>query len=176
MQRGFATIEIILVTLIIAVLVKVAVPKAAQLIDAVALDYENKRFYSESRYVQAMGRSTKLSITGVGNTNIVSATGTQPTLHIDTTKNYYRVFRNAGTDKPLREPHYLSNGMTIKLESGTDATIQINFDSDGKAIIRNDSNTLNSATLTLTSRLGKKKYIVFNSVGRIRGSLTNSTE
>lgn len=162
MQKGFATIEIILVTLIIAVLVKVAVPKAAQLIDNATLDYENKRLYSELRYVQAMSRSNEIQSTGTGNTSLLTTTAEQPTLFIDTTKNYYQVFRSPELKKILREPHYLSNGIKISSPENN-----IKFNSNGNA-------NINSGSITLTSRLGKKKYIIFNTVGRIRGSLTRT--
>ena len=164
MQKGFATLEIILVTIIIAVLMKIAVPKAAQLIDTVSLDYEQKRFYSELRYVQAMSKSSKIYVTGTGDTKIISDTGTQPILSINADKNYYQVLKNS---KKLREPHYLSNGVKINLYSESTAIIKINFDSEGKASI----NDRKSDSIILTSRLGKKKYIIFDSVGRIRGSL-----
>ncbi|MBQ6132327.1 MAG: type II secretion system protein [Selenomonadaceae bacterium] len=39
MQKGFATLEIILFTLIIAVLATATLPNAARIIDRVALDY-----------------------------------------------------------------------------------------------------------------------------------------
>ncbi len=158
MQKGFATLEIILVTIIIAVLVKIAVPNAARIIDTVSLDYEQKRFYSELRYVQAMSRSATFSTAGMGDTVLVPDRGTNPTLSINADKNYYQVLKNS---KKLREPHYLSNGVKIFSPKNS-----ITFDSDGKANINSDS-------ITLTSRLGKSKYIVFDSVGRIKGSLKN---
>ena len=159
MQKGIATLEIILAIMIIGVLMKFAVPKAAQVIDTAALDYETKRFYSELRFLQAMSKSTS------------SENNFHPILFIDRTKNYYQVLKDANTftRQPIREPHYFSNGVTIKLESGAYPTININFDSEGKMKIPNVNG--NSYTLVLTSRLGKNKYIVIDSVGRIRGSL-----
>ena len=159
MQKGIATLEIILAIMIIGVLMKFAVPKAAQLVDAAALDYETKRFYSELRFVQTMGKTTPNS---PDNTSA-------PILFINRTENFYQVFRNTERTKAIREPHYFSNGMTIKLDSNTNTTITINFDSEGKAKIPNVTGS--SYTLVLTSRLGKNKYIVIDSVGRIRGSL-----
>lgn len=168
MQKGLATIEIILAVMVIGVLMKFAVPKASSLIDTVALDYETKRFYSELQFVQAMGRSTPNVIKGVGEISLVTSEST-PILFINRTENYYQVFKNTERTQAIREPHYFSNGVTIKLESGTDPTITIGFDAEGKAKI----NTNNSDTLVLTSRLGKKKGIVIDSVGRIKGALDN---
>jgi len=166
MQKGIATLEIILAIMIIGVLMKFAVPKAAQIIDTVALDYETKRFYSELRFIQAMGKSSSVGAKGMGN-GIPGTDVAPPILFINRTENYYQVFKDANIyiSKPIRERHYLSNDVTIKLEYASDPTITINFNSEGKA-------NINSDTLTLTSRLGKKKYIRFDSVGRIRGSLT----
>ena len=169
MQKGFATLEFILAIMIIGVLMKIAVPKAAQIIDVATLDYETKRFYSELRFIQAMGRSSPTVIKGMGNIPPVTVADSSPTLFINRTENYYQVFKGASIyiDKPIREPHYFSNGVTIKFEKKDDPTITINFDSEGKA-------SINSDTLTLTSRLGKNKYIRIDSVGRIRGALKAS--
>ena len=173
MQRGLATLEIILVTVIIGVLVKVAVPNVARIIDTAALDYETKRLYSELRFIEEMNRSSRIVPTGTGTTNLlvtsaVDKGGENIILNIKRNENCYQVFRGNSGKIPLREPHYFSYGVKIKLESGTDTIIKIYFDSDGKATINNKK----SDTLILTSRLGKKKYIIFDSVGRMRASLT----
>lgn len=162
MQKGLATLEIIFAVMIIGVLMKFAVPKASALIDAATLNHETKRFYSELRFVQAMGRSTSEVITG----------NSPPAFFINRTENYYQVFKDMNINKPIREPHYFSDGVTIKSVNNTDPTITINFDSEGKAKIRYNSTGLsrNSDTLELTSRLGKNKYIRIDSVGRILGS------
>ena len=166
MQRGLATIEIILATIIIAVLVKVAVPNAARIIDRVSLDYEIKHFYSDLRYIQSMGRSSKISDKGMGQTGIINETGVDVNLIITPEKNGYQIFRGKDNNKKaLREPHYFSNGVKITYSPKN----EINFDSEGKANIVTDH-------VTLTSRLGKNKYIIFNSVGRLRGSLTIENE
>ena len=166
MQKGLATLEIIFAIIIIGVLVKVAVPKAAQILDTAALDYETKKLYSDLHFVQEMGRSSKIEAKGMGNANLLGTSdgtnGDHIILNINRTEKFYQVLR--GT-KSLREPHNLSYGVTVKLENSNDAIIKIYFDTDGKA-------NINSNHITLTSRLGKKKYIIFNSVGRMRSSLT----
>ena len=162
MQKGLATLEIIFAIIIIGVLVKVAVPKAAQIIDTAALDYETKKLYSDLRFVQEMGRSSTIVSTGTGSTD---QSGDYIILTIRRAENSYQVSRG---NKSLREPHYFSYGVTVKLENSNDAIITIYFKSDGKA----DINGNNANTITLTSRLGKKRYIRVDSVGRIRSSLT----
>ena len=166
MQKGLATLEIILAIIIIGVLVKVAVPNAAQILDTAALDYETKKLYSDLRFVQEMNRSSTISAAGMGNTNLLASSGNYIILTINRAENSYQV--SNGT-KSLREPHYFSYGVTVKLENSNDATIKIYFDTDGKA-------NINSNHITLTSRLGKKKYIIFDSVGRMRSSLTPAND
>ncbi|MBR4152374.1 MAG: hypothetical protein IKT98_05390 [Selenomonadaceae bacterium] len=174
MQRGLATIEIILATIIIAVLVKVAVPNAARIIDRVSLDYEIKHFYSDLRYIQSMGRSSKISDKGMGQTGIINETGVDVNLIITPEKNGYQIFRGKDNNKKaLREPHYFSNGVKINLKDHeVTNSIKIEFDEEGKAKIKCDNSILNSATLVFTSNLKKKKFIKFDSVGRIRADLT----
>lgn len=170
MQRGLATLEMILAIMIIGVLVKVAVPNAARILDTAALDYETKKLYSELRFIQEMGRSSTIDDKGMGGTNLLGNNGGDHVLlTIKRSENSYQVSR--GT-KPLREPHNLSYGVTVKLENSNDAIIRIYFKSDGKA----DINDKNGDTLTLTSRRGKKRYIILNSVGRMRASLTPAKE
>ncbi len=168
MQRGLATLEIIFAIIIIGVLVKVAVPNAARILDTAALDYETKKLYSELRFVQEMNRSSTIVSTGMGNTNLLSSGSDYIILTIKRAENSYQVSR--GT-KSLREPHNFSYGVKIKLEYSNDAIIKIYF-VDGKVRI----NGKNGDTLTLTSRLGKNRYIILNSVGRMRTSLTPATE
>ena len=173
MQRGMVTLEIVFAITIIAVLIKSAVPNADRIIDTVALDYEMKQLYSELRFVKAEGRNrNELSTKGMGDTEFAPDNFEKITLIIDINNNSYKVCRvdkNGKIIATIRETHYFSHGVTVKLESGTDAIIKIHFGSDGKA-------NINSDTLTLTSRLGKKRYIRFNSVGRFRASLTNTNE
>ncbi|MBR0061474.1 MAG: hypothetical protein IJP68_08335 [Selenomonadaceae bacterium] len=163
MQRGLATLEIIFAIIIIGVLVKVAVPNAARILDTAALDYETKKLYSELRFVQEMNRSSTVVSTGTGRTE---QSGDYIILTIKRNEKFYQVSRGTAS---LGEPHNFSYGVTVKLENSNDEIIRIYFKSDGKA----DINDKNSDTLTLTSRLGKKRYIRVNSVGRIRAALTN---
>ena len=166
MQKGLATLEIILAIIIIAVLTKFALPNAARILDGAALDYENKRLYSELRFVQEKGKAT--TIDDIGMEGIIKENGLPTCLFIYPDKNYYQVFRGTDTNKKaIREPHYLANGITISFKSGVPQNA-ITFNEAGNAIKLDRSSLSN--TLILTSRFGKK-YIVFNSVGRMRASL-----
>ena len=154
MQKGIATLEVVLAALIIVLLMKVAVPNAERLIDRAALDYETKRLYSELRFLQAMNRSAKFDPMGTG---LGDVSGEY--VSIKFTGTSYQVVRGLGyTGKPVREVHYLSYGVKLSLPSSS-----VNFDSQGKA-------SITSNHITLTSRLGKTKKISFDSVGRMQGA------
>lgn len=160
MQKGFATFEIILVVMIIAVLMTVTIPNVYRLADKVSLDYETKRLYSELRFLQAMNRSGTFSQVGTGLDE-----GRIPQMYIKFTSepSSYQVVRGLGQSAPIiREPHYLSYSVKLSLTSG-------------KNLYEISSSDLNkwdigSTSLALTSRLNKKRYIIFDSVGRVRAS------
>ena len=156
MQRGIATLEIVIAVMIIAVLTKIAVLNAAKIIDTAALDYEHKRLYSELRFVQSANRSGKISDNGMHGVLTSANSGEKPTLSINRNKNFYQVFREEGLDNPIREPHYLSYGVRIYYLPKA----KVNFDAEGKSNI--------SDHITLKSRLGKIKEITFDSVGRMK--------
>ena len=159
MQKGFASLEIILTVLIIALLATVAVPNAARILDKTALDYERKRLFSELQFLRTFDRSANVEATGmdeyffVGKKTISSVA----IMNFDFKANSYQIFRG-GT--PVREPHYLSYGVTFSNE--TDAPKQIQFDATGTANVK-------SKTIVLESPRGYKTKLRFDSVGRIRG-------
>jgi len=155
-QRGIATLEIIIAVMIIAMLTKIAMPNAEKIIDRIALDYEHKRLYSELRFVQSANRSSRISDNGMQGVLTSANSGKKPTLSINRGKNFYQVFREEALDNPIREPHYISYGVTIYYLPKS----KITFDAEGKSNI--------SDHITLKSRLGKIKEITFDSVGRMR--------
>ena len=161
MQKGFATLEIIFMTFIISVLLSVAIPNAVRMIDRVALDYEMKRLYSELRFLQELNRTGKIKATGMDNNVFQTNNEAAPSLIIAQDGESYQIVR--GINNPVREPHYLSFGVKIFLEN-SDTVKMISF---------NEFGNIAGNKITLTSRLGKEKYIIFDGVGRIRGSLTN---
>ena len=155
MQKGFATLEIIFAVIIVVALTTCAIPNAVRMIDNVALDYEYKRLYSELRFLQAVSRSTSVSDAGTGQ-NFASTVS--PVMKISPDKLSYQIKR--GNDE-LREVHYLRYAKSLTAPKN-----EISFDDTGKANVISNS-------IILTSRLGKSKKIVFDSVGRIRGGRDN---
>ncbi|MBQ7454581.1 MAG: hypothetical protein IJS69_06000 [Selenomonadaceae bacterium] len=154
MQKGIATIEVILGALIISLLLSVAIPNATRILDRVALDYETKKFYSDLRFLQAMSRSNRPILNGTGRTDFVF----DETLYMQTypASKSYQILRG-NSSNPVREIHYMQNIKTFNTPANT-----ISFDSTGKA-------SITSGAIVLTSRLGKTSKIVFDSVGRLRG-------
>ena len=166
MQKGIATLEVILGTLIIALLLSAAIPNVTRILDRVALDYETKKLYSDLKFLQAMNRSNKFKLTigtGGGLKNYVFS-GEPISMQLNKKVNSYQILR--GT-VPLREAHYMQNIKTFAINVNIEPS-QITFNSHGRAMNIHDE-ILRSCTLTLTSRLGKSSSIVFDSVGRIRG-------
>ncbi|MBE8949302.1 MAG: type II secretion system protein [Quinella sp. 3Q1] len=155
MQKGFATLEIILFTLIIAVLATATLPNAARVIDRVALDYETKKLYTDLRFLQSLERMT----------NMESGHFTGDTINeIDRMiiyPNYYTLEKTA--NNKIYYEHYFSSGVTASEKSKTEPTWVVKFDEAGRI-----SPSI-SDSLKLTSRFNKISYIVFDSVGRFRG-------
>lgn len=164
MQKGIATLEVILGTLIIALLLSAAIPNVTRILDRAALDYETKKLYSDLKFLQAMNRSKNPNlITGTGRSDISDSEKFSMELNRNENVNSYQILR--GT-VPLREAHYMQNIRNFAINVSIQAN-RITFNSHGQATdIQNNSL---SCTLTLTSQLGKSSSIVFDSVGRIRG-------
>ena len=161
MQKGFASLEVILAALIISLLATVAVPQAVRLVDKFALDYEYKRLYSELQFVRTLNRAATVSPEGMSMTDFLSSKGItvakRVELKLESGANSYQILRD---DKPIRETHYLSYGVTFSNE--TDVPKKIWFNTAGYSDIKN-------RTIVLKSRFGSKTKIIFDGVGRIRG-------
>ena len=155
-QDGFATLEVVLVTAIISTLAFVAVPKIDRIMDKLFLDYEVKRFCSEVDFASSLNRSASVNTTIFSQK--VSESGTGIEINISDEKNSYRLLNNG---KNLRESHYLSAGVKISYSPAKMKNIKFKPGGgyDGK-----------SGRVILTSRRGEKAEIIFNSVGRWRGS------
>lgn len=162
MQKGFATLEVILVIFIISVLMTCAVPNAASIIDKVSLDYETKRLYSDLRFVQALDRST--TVTDAGMTDVLNNNKIFPppvaSIVFDNPINNsssWQIVRGLEDNAPaVREKHILSYGVKISSPSR-----DVHFSFEGEA-------SITSNNITLKSRRGKEQYIRFDSVGRFR--------
>ncbi len=149
MQKGFATLELVIVTMIIVILIGATVPNAVRLLNKVALDFETKRLYTDLRAVQAFDRMTNMR-----DSHFKTAYDESVRLVVFTDK--YTIEKNA-LDVTYAT-HYFSNGVTA------DKTKIIKFDDMGKITPATSDH--------LTLKLGRDAnfYIYFNSVGRFRPS------
>lgn len=158
MQKGFATIEIILVAAIISILMALTIPNAARLVDRAALDYEYKRLYSELRYLQTSGRLEYFTTEGTAIKNLPKPN--QPVMEIFAPLCRYKIILT--NDNTLVRDEYQ---MLPNVTSLTTPKSRIFF-TNGKANITSNS-------IVLQSRFGRANRIVFDSVGRIRGGRTD---
>ena len=156
MQKGIATLEIVMVIFIVGVLASCAVPNAVRVLDRVALDYETKRLYTELRFLQSHERMTYMpdshfeEIRGNKIENFQNKLTVCPERYVLEKNNAEKIY----------DEHYFSSGVTAS------KILTIKFDDMGKIA------PAISDTLNLKSRLGKELYFVFDSVGRFRGSRT----
>lgn len=168
MQKGFVSFEVILVALIITLLATVAVPNAASLVDKAALDYEQKRLYSELQLVRTQNRTATVVSTGMNMSGFLDSRITvakRVELELSRGTGNYQVVRDG---ELVREPHYLSYGVTFDDATSYFPT-KIYFDLTGAARFIPIPPSNNSLTLVLKSPRGSKSTIVFDNVGRIRG-------
>ena len=151
MQKGFATLEIIFATLIIAILVSTAIPNAVRIIDRVTLDYETKRLYTDLRFLQSFDRMAYMADSHF-------QTHYEESAKLIIYPERYVFVKNS--NNKVYSEHYFLRGVTV------DKIKTIRFDDMGKIT------PAASDTLTLSSRFGKPIYFKFDIVGRFRGSLT----
>ena len=151
-QRGFATLEVILVILIIAILSAVALPKAARMVDVVRLDYEMKTFMSTLDFTKSLNKTAAYQLEIFKD---VISDSTSKELQVNITDTDYKIVKDG---QEVFTPHQMPEGFSM-----------------------NCSNTLgnfiyftqaNNGTLTMTSLQNFNRYIIFNSVGRWRGDIT----
>lgn len=152
-QRGFATIEIILVVMIISVLATVAVPQMARMVDVAQVDYEMKILLSQLDYAYSLDKNSHYS-PQIFNVNLSNDTGHNLQINIDESLNRYTIMQNG---ENFSEPHKLPQGFSIACESGLP-----------NQIISGNSY---SGHITITSRYNVKRYVISNSVGRWRGDI-----
>ena len=176
MQKGFATLELIFFVLIISILTAVAIPQAKNLVERATLDYEQKRLYSELKFLQTFGRSSSVGDLGMKGSFI--GKNNSPMLLIDLLNGKYQIVGNEkvsrkANEKAVHEPHYLSNGVKISYAKAN--SLRIIFRPDGK-IYFNGEEVTSERTLTFKPQNPKPEMtvptIVFDSVGRIRGGRT----
>ena len=159
MQKGFAALEIVIATLIVAVFIRVAIPNFSRMIDRVALDYEVKKLYTDMRFLRSLERMTNMKDTHF------STTDDNPIILLIYPERYiFKRFYPA----EIFDEHYFSYGVTASQKGGGEIW-QIKFDDMGKA--KNaDNKSIDNDTLILTSGQGKEFYIYFINTWRFSAS------
>lgn len=150
-EKGFATIEIILLTLIISVLTAATVPKISKMLDKVSLDYETKKMYSELRFVQSVDRSATFDDAFFSN-----KIPNSKTVRFQASSTFYKIFREDDSQL-IRPRHNMSKNISLTFSS--DKIKNFWFEPYGKVSA--------NGTITIKSDVGTRKMI-FDSVGRWR--------
>lgn len=167
MQKGIATLEIIFVVLIISLLASAIIPHTVQVIDEVALDYETKKFYTDLKFLQAFDRMTNMKDTHFGTNDEKSVVS----MEIPNEKTSY-IITNRNSNK-FYGKHLLPKNFSFDYE-GTGDFSYIRFNDMGKP--NNSSGHALNGHIKIDSPFDKNFFIVFDSVGRVRGSRVRPDE
>lgn len=149
-EKGFATLEIIMVMLIISALAGVIIPKTTRIMDTAILDYEVKKFRSEFFFARSLSKSASYEPIIFSSSPISKGSA----IIFKTDPNNYRIERNGIL---IREKNFVSNGFKITFQN---TLREISFDSSGK--------TGKTGTYTFTSPMNNKRYLKLDSVGRLQ--------
>lgn len=150
-QKGFATIEIIFVMLIISILAGIVIPKFSRSLDILALDYETKKFVNTFYFAKSINRTANFATNKFFNLNLASYP-----VQMNVYEKYYYLKRH---NDLLRDKNYLSPGISIESYS---KNFILQF-SDEEDYYRGSSENV-----TIKSQSGRKSELVIDSVGRIR--------
>ena len=168
-QRGFATLEIILALAILGIFATFAVPKMARNLDKACLDYEMKHLYSDLNFARSLGKSSNFQ---PGIFTDVEKNQQQIQFWIygknygsDSSSNRYQIMRQAVSSSPYYR-HNLSNDIVLDFLH-SDSVKKIAFDNHS---YYRDIDKDSSQTLLLKSKFGYETKIIFDTVGRWRGT------
>ena len=149
-QRGFATLEIICVILIISLLTTIAVPQMVRLLDKARLDYEMKTFLNNLELARSLNRSSYYQ-PEIFEGNSKLETGSS--VIIDIKNNAYDLrIGNKSTE------HKLYDGFSIKQENLGENFEESFFIDTGR-----------SGRVIITSKLGDQRFIYHDGVRRWSG-------
>ena len=163
---GIATLEIILAMTIIAIFATITVPKMARVLDKVALNYEMKRLYSELNFVRSLSKIAWFK-PSIFKDKLDTNTHNDVRITVYKSGGYYELFRNIDNQNYPINKHYLPRGFKINYSN---LNMTITFDNDGSARNADINRSVANGHYILNSKLNDKAYIIFDSVGRFRGS------
>ena len=154
-QGGFATIEIILVVMIISLLATVALPNMARMVDVAQVDYEMKILLSTLDFTKSLNKNSHYKPEIFKNVPSFSESGHELQIDIDENLNRYTIMQNG---ENFSEPHNLPNGFSIICEKGMPKQIF--------------PNTKYSGHIRINSGQDINRYVISDSAGRWRGDIT----
>ncbi len=152
-QKGFVTFEIILFAAAISIFAAVAVPKISQFLGKISLDYEAKRFYTETRFLQS-GASIARYDTKIFKDNIAGGQNLRLVIETNKKDGYY----TEREGKLLREKHFLTSGVKID-----------DWGINQKPLMFQNGNFSVSGHVIFESATAGRINMYFDSVGRVRG-------
>ena len=152
-QGGFATIEIILVIMIIALLSTVALPNMARMVDVAQVDYEMKILLSTLDFTKSLNKNSHYK-PEIFAGKLSNDAGYELQINIDENLNRYTVISNL---ENFSEPHNLPNGFSIICEKGMPKQIS--------------PNTKYSGHIRINSGQNINRYVISDSAGRWRGDI-----
>ena len=160
-QRGFATLEIILIIGVIAIFSSVALPKMKIILDKVYLNYEMKHLYSELNLARSISKSSTFN-GGIFQTMQDAGHKVELWLYSknysnESARNRYQIMRQSLSSTPYYR-HNLTNEINLEFSGGYYVK-KVDF-----------SNLGDQQTFTLNSQFGDKAYIKIDSLGRVRGT------
>ena len=146
-QKGFETVEIILVMMIIAIVSAVALPNISRMIDVAQTDYETKKFVSEFYFARSVSKSSKVE-SEIFDGNI--SDGDDVIFSVSS-----RSYETKINWRFIRERHYLPKNFKITRNNISSTLIFSNgrVSSSGKYIVE--------------SPFGSSRTLTIDSVGRL---------
>ena len=152
-QRGFATLEIICVILIISVLTTIAVPQMVRLLDKARLDYEMKTFLNNLELARSLERGTNYSPEIFKDSPFLADKQSEE-INLYINENSYEILKNGKRIGDLKE---LPNGFSLRRNDSLKNPLEFSHNNNG--------------TLTILSKFDERR-IIFDSVGRWRGDIS----
>ena len=149
-QRGFATLEIILVIMIISLLATVALPNMARMVDVAQVEYEMKSLLSTLDATKSLNKNSHFQ-PEIFEGQLSSDASHELLLNVNYDKGTY-------PDLRYNEIHELPTGFLMTKNTSLENPIEFEKGTRGH--------------ITITSRYGVKRYVIRDTVRRWRGSRT----
>lgn len=147
-QKGFAAIEMLIMTIIISIIAVIAIPRFVSFSNEQQLDFEAALLVSDLRYLQEIARTTNRQHMDFIHVKAES----QPSITFNTTG--YIILKN----RSIIRQHTYPAGTTVSHTGLSPSTQFPAFGQNG-----------NASAFTITMKLGKAtRNVIVDTVGRVR--------